>query len=240
MQVHGLIGIAGVIGLLLLTGAFVALVRRGGVSAQWLLAASGLVLLNDLLLTNGYGLLPRLIPAGDYNWQGKLLALAATIAVASTRAFGWRDTGLTIRQDANERAWVALVCALYAGLFLGLALLLPNEPASPEQIAFQLTLPGIQEEAFYRGVLLLALDRAFPGRTRVLGVAWSWGAIVSCALFGLAHAFGFRGGHFAFEPLTMLLTAGPSLIAAWLVMKTRSVLLPILLHNFGNAILLLV
>ena len=240
MQVNGVIGIAGVLGLLLLTGAGIALVRRNAVSARWLLVASGLVLLNDVLLTNGYGLLPTFIPAGDYNWQGKLLGLGATIALASTPAFGWRDTGLTFRQQSPGREWVAIVCVLYAGMFLGLALLLPNEPASPEQIAFQLTMPGIEEETFYRGVLLVALFRAFPERKQLLGVEWSWGAIVSCALFGLAHAFGFRSGHFQFDPLTMLLTGGPSLIAVWLALRTRSVLLPILLHNFGNAIVLLV
>jgi hypothetical protein len=240
MQVNGVIGIAGVLGLLLLTGAGIALVRRNAVSARWLLVASGLVLLNDVLLTNGYGLLPTFFPAGDYNWQGKLLGLGATIALASTPAFGWRDTGLTFRQQSPGREWVAIVCVLYAGMFLGLALLLPNEPASPEQIAFQLTMPGIEEETFYRGVLLVALFRAFPERKQLLGVEWSLGAIVSCALFGLAHAFGFRGGHFEFDPLTMLLTGGPSLIAVWLALRTRSVLLPILLHNFGNAIVLLV
>lgn len=240
MHVNGVIGIAGVLGLLWLTGASVALVQRGGVSARWLLVASGLVLLNDVLLTNGYGLLPSLVPAGDYNWQGKLLALGATVAVASTRAFSWRDTGLTLRQESQGRTWVAVVCVLYSGVFLGLALLLPNESASPEQFAFQLTMPGIEEETFYRGVLLLALFRAFPERKQLLGVEWSWGAIVSCALFGLAHAFGFRHGRFEFDPLTMLLTGGPSLVAVWLALRTRSVLLPIVLHNFGNTIVLLV
>ncbi|MCU0649518.1 MAG: CPBP family intramembrane metalloprotease [Gemmatimonadaceae bacterium] len=240
MQVNGVIGIAGVLGLLLLTGAGIALVRREGVSARWLLLASGLVVLNDMLLTNVYGLLPTFIGAGDYNWQGKLLGLGATVAVASTSAFGWRHSGLTLRQGSPGRAWVAIVCVLYAGLFLGLALLLPNEPVSQDQIAFQLTMPGIEEEAFYRGVLLLALFRAFPERKQLLGVEWSWGALVSCALFGLAHAFGFRDGHFQFDPLTMLVTGAPSLIAVWLALRTRSVLLPILLHNFGNAIVLLV
>lgn len=240
MQVNGVIGIAGVLGLLLLTGAGIALVRRDAVSARWLLVASGLVLLNDVLLTNGYGLLPVFIPAGDYNWQGKLLALGATVVVASTPAFGWRLTGVTLRQESQACAPVGTVCALYVGMFLGLALLLPNEPASLEQIAFQLTMPGIEEEIFYRGVLLLALFRAFPERKQLLGIEWSLGAIVSCALFGLAHAFGFGGGHFQFDPLTMLLTGGPSLIAVWLALRTRSVLIPILLHNFGNAIVLLV
>jgi hypothetical protein len=47
-----------------------------------------------------------------------------------------------------------------------------HERASAETIAFQLSLPGLEEEPFYRGVLLLALDRAFAGRIRALGVEW--------------------------------------------------------------------
>lgn len=235
----GIIGIGGVLALLFLAGGAVAVAGRGGVSFGWLLVAGGLVLLNDALLTGLYGRLPELLPDADWNWQGKLLALAATLAVAALPAFGWRASGLALPQNAKSRPVVA-ACAAYLGVFLGLALLLPNESVSAETIAFQLTMPGFEEEPFYRGLLLLALYRAFTGRKRWLGVDWSWGALVSCALFGLTHAFGFSDGDFRLDPLTMLLTAGPSLVGVWLALRTRSVLLPVLLHNFGNAITLIV
>jgi membrane protease YdiL (CAAX protease family) len=38
----------------------------------------------------------------------------------------------------------------------------------------------------------------------------------------------------------MALTALPSFIGVWLALRTRSVLLPIVMHNFGNAISLLI
>lgn len=236
----GVIGIAGVIAILLLAGGAVALRARRDVSFSWLLLAAGLVLLNDAMLTSLYGVLPNAFPRGDFNWQGKLLALCATLAVASLPAFGWRESGLSLRQAPNSRTSSTLVAAAYAALFLGLAIVFPNEQASTERIAFQLTMPGLEEESFYRGVLLLALGRAFPARRQFAGVDWSWGALLSCVLFGLAHAFGFSDGRFQFDPLTMLLTAVPSLLGVWLVLRTRSVLLPILVHNFGNAIMLLV
>lgn len=237
---NGIIGIAGVLAILLVAGGMVALVQRERVSLRWLAIAAGLVLLNDALLTNLYGLLPEALPESDWNWQGKLLALTATLAVASLPAFGWRESGLMLRQAPGSLKSASVVAAAYAAVFLALALTFPNEPASPETIAFQLTMPGLEEEPFYRGVLLLALYRAFTARKRFLGVDWSWGAVFSCALFGLGHAFGFSDGGFRFDPMTMLLTAGPSFLAVWLALRTRSVLLPILLHNFGNAIMLLV
>lgn len=237
---NSFIGILGVLALLLAAGGVIGLTRPSHFSPRWLLISAGLVLLVDFLLTRGYGLLPSLISGGERNWQGMILALAATLIVASTPAFGWRASYLTPVQAPGGWKPAVLVSALYMGFFLALALMFPNEPSTVENIAFQLTLPGLMEEAFYRGVLLLALGRAFTGRVTLLGVDWSWGAILSCALFGLAHAFGFSRREFSFDPLTMALTALPSLIAVWIVLRTRSILLPTVLHNFGNAIMLLV
>jgi membrane protease YdiL (CAAX protease family) len=238
--VDSFIGTLGVIALLLGVGGALGLALPGRLSIRWLLVAAGLVLLNDLMLTSAYGLLPRWPAGSSWNWQGKVLALAATLAIAALPAFGWRRSGLTLAQAPGSLKTALPVTGLYFGLFLVLALVFPNEPASLETIAFQLTMPGLEEEPYYRGVLLLALGQAFTGRVRFLGVEWGLGAILSCALFGLAHAFGFSHGQFSFDPLTMALTALPSLIAVWLVLKTRSVLLPVLMHNFGNAVTLLI
>ena len=47
-------------------------------------------------------------------------------------------------------------------------------------------------------------------------------------------------GGFTFEPLLMASTGGAALLLVWLREKTGSVLLPILLHNYGNAIFMLI
>lgn len=232
----GLIAIAGVLALLLLAGGAIGLFQRDQFSLRWLLVAAALVLLNDFLLTRGYHTLPRLIPRSEWNWQGKILALAATLAIASLPAFGWKRAGLTLVQAPGSLRSCALVALVYVGVFTVLAVLTPNEPASPETMAFQLTLPGLEEEPFYRGVLLLALDQAFRGRVRFLGVDWGWGAVLSCALFGLAHAFGYAHGQFSFDAMTMAVTALPSFIGVWVRLKSGSLLFPVLLHNFGNSI----
>jgi len=238
--VDGIIGILGVVALLLGIGGGLGLLFPGRTSWMWLLAAAGLVFVNDAMLTRVWGLIPDVIPHSDWNWQGKIMALAVTLAVASLPMFGWKRSGLTLTQAPGSWKTALPVTAAYAGLFLVMALIFPNESASKETVAFQLTMPGFEEEPFYRGVLLLALERAFSGRLRFLGVDWSLGAVLSCALFGLAHAFGFSDGQFSFDPMTMALTGLPSLIGVWLVPRTRSLLLPVLMHNFGNAIMLLV
>lgn len=235
---NGLIGLAGTLALLLVLGAVLGIADRRNFSAPWLIIAALLVAVNDGLLALGYGWLPDVV-GGTWNWQGKLTALAATIAVAALPAFGLRQVGLTLSHTSGSMRAAAPVAAAYCGFFVVIALLFPAEPASAEDVAFQLTMPGLEEELFYRGVLLFALDQAFRGRKRFLSVDWGWGAVLSSMLFGLTHAFGYSDGAFSFDPATMALTAIPSLIAVWLRLRTGSLLLPVLLHNFGNTLSLI-
>lgn len=231
---NGLIGLAGTLALLLSFGAALSLADRRNFSARWLVIAAALVAINDALLTLGYRSLPDVV-GGTWNWQGKLMALAATIAVAVSPVFGFRQVGVTFSHTAGSLKAVVPVGMAYCAFFVVIAILFPADEASAEDVAFQLTMPGLEEELFYRGVLLFALDQAFRGRKRLLGVDWGWGAVLSSMLFGLAHAFGYSDGAFSFDPITMALTAIPSFIAVWLRLRTGSLLLPILLHNFGNS-----
>lgn len=235
---NGLIGLGGTLAGLLILGAAIGAIGRRQVSLSWLLVAAVMVAVNDALLTFGYGLLPDLV-GGTWNWQGKLLALVATLAIAASPRFGRRQAGLTLVQTRGSLAAAWPVATLYAAFFIAIALVFPAGQASAEDVAFQLTMPGLEEEPFYRGILLLALDRAFAGRWRWLGVEWGWGALLSCLLFGLAHALGFSDGGFTFDPLTMALTALPAVLGVWLRLRTGSLVMPIVLHNFGNAIPLL-
>jgi membrane protease YdiL (CAAX protease family) len=235
------IRVAGTLALLLVAGLLVGLTRPKGFSLRWLLIAAGLVGLNDFLLTRGFGLIPDFLPSAHWNWQGKIFALMATLVVASLPQFGWRRSGLTVSQTHGSVKSCISVALAYCAFFVVMAFVFPDyERASTEAMGFQLSLPGLEEEPFYRGVLLLALDRAFAGRIKALGVKWGWGAVLSCALFGLAHAFSYHHSHFGFDPLTMALTALPSFIAVWVRLRSGSVLIPVLLHNFGNSISMLV
>lgn len=236
---NGVIGIAGVLAIMLITGFAVGLLDRRNFSFRWLLVAALLVVINDALLTRGYGQIPDFI-GGAWNWQGKLLALGATLFIAALPAFGWANCGMRIVQQPGSLKAAIPVAVLYCVFFLALALAFPSEQENAEEIAFQLTMPGIEEELFYRGLLLLALERAFTGRWRFAGVDWGWGALLSSALFGLAHAFSFSNGSFSFDAITMALTAIPALLAVWLRLRTGSLLLPVLLHNFGNSLSLLI
>jgi hypothetical protein len=233
-----IMALAGWIGATAALGLIAALFLRGKVKWGWFAGALVLMAAYDALLTRGYGHIPISFWPSDWNWEGKALAFALSLTVALI--LGAKRVGLTLKQDRKGLKGALILSAALAALFLGLALWSPTAPINPDELAFQLTMPGLDEELFYRGVLLLMLNEAFARPLRVLGAPMGWGALISCVAFGLAHALGYSDGGFTFDAMTMALTGGPALLLVWLREKTGSLLLPVVMHNFANAISLLV
>ncbi len=217
-------------------GLVLGITRSTEFNWRWLLLAIALFWMNDFLLTRGFYLAPKLFPHAEWGWQGKAMALAGTLAVAAHPAFGWQRVGLTLRQQAGSLRASVPAILIYALYVIGLALIFPNEPVSGETFAFQLTMPGIEESAFFLGILLFALNRAFVGRITLLGVEWGWGVVLASLLFGLVHGLSYDQGAFHFDALNMLQASLPSFLVYWIRQKTGSLLIPALLHNFGNTI----
>lgn len=111
-------GIAGVLAILVCVGSLLGAFDRSRFSFRWLMVAAGLILLNDLLLTNGYGILPEIWPSAKWNWQGKALALIATLAIAASPKFGWSGAGLTLRQTKGSVESAVPIALAYISFFL--------------------------------------------------------------------------------------------------------------------------
>lgn len=237
---NALVSILAAAGFLLAACAVGVVLHRGRVQCGWIAAALILVVVHDALLTNAWGLVPIPGVGETWNWTGKLLALIGALAVAAHPALGLRRSGVTLVQDRRGLTGALIVSGLLALIFGGLAIWMGGEGSSPEDFAFQLTMPGLEEELFYRGVLLLMLNEAFGRPLRILGAPMGWAAIVTSLAFGLDHAFGYGADGFRFDPLTLALTGGPALILVWLREKTGSLLLPVLLHNYANVVFMAV
>ncbi len=200
---------------------------------HWLIIAVLLIVVHDALLLRLYGLVPRLLPESDWNWTGKLLAIIVMLGVAALPYFGWKKSGLTFRQSANSTsAWI--IFGLFTTAIFTAAICFGDGRSDFDTILFQWTMPGIEEEIFYRGVLLLALNEAFTVRARILGADIGFGGIVATVAFGLIHSlfYGVDGASFDFTAFAI--TAGPALLLLWFREKTGSVLVPILAHNVAN------
>lgn len=235
---NGLISILTATGAVLIAALIAALLSRGKVRWGWLMASIALLLAHDAAVTGAWRLVDLPNYGDDWNWSGKVLALVLCLMIAAIPALGWKRSGLTLRQNGLLPA-LAFSIAI-AALFLVLAFYFPGEGANAEAFAFQLTMPGLEEEIFYRGILLLMLNEAFGRPVTILGARMGWAAVLTSLAFGLDHALGYGADGFSFDPMTLALTALPVLPLVWLRERTGSVLLPILLHNYANTVFMIV
>lgn len=221
-------------GILAGLGLFGALVFRSGFRWWWLVAALVLNLIYQALLTRGFWVVPDPFPDADWNWSGKLAALAGTLLVLSLPAFGWARCGMRLEQGPRWGGAI-LLFAVLSGLFFWMAISgADGKPDTFETIAFQWTMPGLDEELFYRGTLLLALNEAFRPKADILGAPIGYGGLLTSVLFGLTHALSYEGGALDFDLMTFAWTGGPSLLLLWLRERTGSLLLPVIAHNIAN------
>ncbi|WP_202844655.1 CPBP family intramembrane glutamic endopeptidase, BDIM_20840 family [Luteimonas saliphila] len=199
----------------------------------WLALALVLMLLRDAMVLRGYGLVPDLLPGSDWNWTGKLLATAVLLGVAALPWFGLRRCGATLRQaPGSAPAWIAF--AVLAVAIFALAFHYRDGPDGLDTILFQWTMPGLEEELFYRGVLLLALDEALDAGDRRRFAGIGIGGVLATIAFGLGHALFYRAGGLSFDAMAFAMTAVPALLLVWFRVRTGSLLLPVLAHNVAN------
>ena len=229
----------GLIAIVTVLGFVGAVFHKGQFRHSWFLRGRLLYVVYvvyEALLTRGFYLLPNLPADAHWNWLGKILALAGTLAIAALPGLGYARSGLTLRQNKGSMSAALVVLAVFAVLFAYLALIDGEGPGDPETIAFQWTMPGLDEELFYRGILLLAMNEAFRARLTVFGAPIGYGGLLTSVLFGLAHALGYGPEGFNFDPMTFALTGVPSLLLLWLRERTGSVALPVIAHNMANGI----
>ena len=158
--------------------------------ALTLVVASTLALAANLLAVSlAPALLPKVTSGLQWNWVGKVAAIATTlIAYALLPAALRAEAGLFAKPRPPEWRSVLLVAAATALLFWTVAWSSSNRtPVTGETLLFQATMPGLDEESSFRGVLLALLVGAFGKPLHFAGVRLGWGALPVVAFFGLAH-----------------------------------------------------
>lgn len=96
-----------------------------------------------------------------------------------------------------------------------------------DEIAGQLLVIALPEEAFFRGYLQTSLTRAFRTRWRILGADLGPGWLLASAIFALGHVLTVR------EP-ARLAVFFPALVFGWLRQRTRGVGAAVLFHAACN------
>lgn len=225
-------------GLFLASGALAAIFARSHFNWRWLLLALALFNLNIALVLDLFGFNALLYglagnPATNFNWAGKIVALAASLILLATPLIERQAAGVTLGQSTSWKIGWA-VFALFCLIDVGIALALDTPAFDADAIAYQLTMPSLDEEIFYRGILLYCLVRAFGEGPRFLAANFGWAAAIVTILFGAIHSLFWTNGGIFFSPEIFLFAGGLGALLMWLRLSTGSVLAPILLHSVIN------
>jgi len=205
-----------------------------------LVAASSVALAANLLAVSlAPGLFPEASRGLNWNWNGKVAAIAITLIVYALLPAALRaEAGLFNRPYPPEWRSVLLVAGATMLLFWLVSWFTGDHaPVTGETLLFQATMLGLDEESSFRGVLLALLVGAFGKPMRIAGIRLGWGALPVVAFFGLAHTLAtltaptIDWGEFW---LTLSLTGATGAALLWLKERTGSIWVPVIVHNLIN------
>lgn len=168
---------------------------------------------------------------GNWNWDGKIYGIACGIAMyfIFRRQFS-ENNFFTFKQNKEGiKSALKVAVAILAIAILGGVV---NEKEfNLETLLFQISMPGIDEEIMYRGVLLGLMCSAL----RTGGAAWrSPAIIINAVLFGLVHSLTLGDGALQFNSVNFMWTGLLGYGFGYITIKTRSILIPMLTHNLYN------
>jgi uncharacterized protein len=182
--------------------------------------------------------LPRLVPSFDlidsrWNWEGKALGLLfGILCYFAFRKYFAKNDFVTLSQASGTYRGPLLVAILIVILAASVAYFTGSSEFNGETLAFQLTMPGFDEELIFRAVLLGLLIGSLRESIPFIG---NPAILISAILFGLMHALTLdKSFSVSIEPLYLIQTGIGGYAWAWIAVKSRSILLPVLSHNLAN------
>lgn len=189
-------------------------------------------------LAVGYGQLippPAFLSGTQWNWMGKLAAIAAALAMLPLlSANERRETGLTLR---FKKGW--LIRALPAVLLLiaipiAFARNATRQAWSTEAIVFQATLPGIDEELAYRGLMLAVFNVAFLRPWKFARTSIGPALFITSIMFGVAHGVTVGDSGLSVNAFNLFRTTFGGLLYGFIMESCGTLIAPILAHNVSN------
>lgn len=219
--------------LILIPFAFLWLKERNKINFQRLTIFTLCYVLYQIFLV-----LPKINPMFDlikssWNWDGKIYGIIFGIASFFVfKNYFAENNFFTLKQNQKgfKNALIASIAIVLISTILWF--LLGNTKFDIETLAFQISLPGIDEEIMFRGILLGLLATALKEKIKYIG---NPSILLTSILFGFMHALTIDKNYAVdFEPIYFLQTGFAGYIWGWITIKSRSILLAILSHNFSN------
>jgi len=196
-------------------------------------AAIGAVCANIIAMSIGASM-GSLMPGFEHNWIGKVIGIALTLGMYLLLPRPLRaETGIFAMPRTSEwKSTVVVSAALLLTFWAIASVFRDGKPLTGEAFLFQATMPGLDEEMMYRGVLLALLVGALGKPLSIAGIRIGWGALPVVAFFGLAHGL---TEALSAETLASIFAAtvmGAGLL--WLKERTSSIWVAVAVHNLAN------
>ena len=168
---------------------------------------------------------------GNWNWNGKLFGVIFGVILYFLFRRQFNDNNFFTLKQNKEGFHVAIKVAIGLLFFFILAGLLGEKEFDVETLLFQISLPGIDEEIMCRGIMLGLMCSALreggkPSRSPAVIINGIW--------FGLVHSLAFLNGEITFCIGSFIATGIIGYVLAYIALRTRSVLIPLLTHNICN------
>lgn len=171
-----------------------------------------------------------------WNWGGKLCAIAMGLAILFfTPSLQRNEVGLTWRiRGGSLGPAVIMIVAMCALNWIDAALSSVPRDLSLERLLFQGIMPGLDEELFFRGLILVFFVRAFGEGRELAGARFGLAEIMMSLLFGAMHGLHVSKGVVAIDWHTILITGTLGAGLMWLRQRTGSLIVPVIAHNILN------
>lgn len=182
----------------------------------------------------------KIIQSDYWNWSGKIYAIAGSLLFYALFKKNFTDIDyITFKQQNNSLNPIFFVTIIVFLLTIGLAFSSTNK--SDERLEFylfQFTMPGLDEELAFRGIMLGLLSSSLKSKIKI-GSSYigNPALLITSILFGLGHSlqidnnWNFHQNWFEFFSAFSI-----GLLLGWMTIKSGSILMAILVHDLINTL----
>lgn len=225
--------------------AMVAVARLLGAQLRtgWLLVAMALQAAYFIAILYGgrFISIEAIVGETAWNWNGKIASIISTLTMIcllsmATRAVSFQNVGLTLRQEPGSFRPAMIATIVLTLLVVSLEIAANDgRNIALETLAYQATMPGLDEEPFFRGLLLAVMIAALPASSfRLLGARITLAGVLISILFGLGHGLSVQNGDISLNWPIIIITGFLGFWLNWIRERTGSLLMPIFAHNLIN------
>ena len=171
---------------------------------------------------------------GQWNWIGKFASISLGLAAILFLRLGKTELGLIVPR--SRRTWLVSVAGLFISLLLITLFVLlfgPNSKPNVPTLAYEATMPGVDEELWYRGIYMALLMRGFP-RVRFRMPTWVVPLVITSLQFTAVHVVTIDHGHLGLAMMGAMFVLPIGLLLAAIRVASGSLLGGVITHNATN------